>query len=65
MNRTREKIREEIREEMSYAGAEAERNIRNVIFRRMKKRQGEIALLLAEKPEEQHKLSSAYCIPEF
>jgi hypothetical protein len=59
MNRTREKIREE----MSYAGAEAEKNIRNVIFRRMKKRQGEIALLLAEKTEARHKPSSAYGNP--
>jgi len=49
---------------MSYAGAEAERNIRNVISWRMKKRPKEITGSIAEKPDVPPELSSAHCIPE-
>jgi len=58
------KAGKKIREEMSCAGAGAEKNIRNVIFRRMKARQRKIARPYVEKPEARHKLSSAYGMPE-
>jgi len=53
----------EISAGMSHAGAEAERNIRNVILLRMKKRPRRL-LPVSARPEAPNKLSSAYCIPE-
>lgn len=46
--------------EMNYAGAGVEKNTKNAIFRRMKKRQTGITRQVAEKPEALNKLSSAY-----
>ena len=49
----------EISEEMSYAGAAAGRNTRNVISLKMKKRPGK-PLPATVRPEAHNKLSSAY-----
>jgi hypothetical protein len=49
----------EISAGMSHAGAEAERNIRNAILLRMKKRPGS-RLPVCARPEAHNKLSSAY-----
>jgi len=53
----------EIPEGMSYAGAAAERNTRNVISLKMKKRPGR-PLPATVRPEAHNKLSSAYRISE-